>query len=180
MAGKRMELLKEAVPTLARVAILYDPDRRASALHRREAESAARLLSLTARSWAVRGPDSFERVFAAMRNEHPDGLFVTGGALMFGNEKRIVDLALRGRLASAYIRREAVEAGGLLSYGPNRADMYRRAATYVDKILKGAKAADLPVEQPTKFEFIINLKTAKALGLTIPRSVLSLADAVIQ
>jgi putative ABC transport system substrate-binding protein len=180
MAGKRLELLKEAVPKLARLAILYDPDRRASLLHRKEAESAARLLGLTVRSWAVRGASGFEGVFAAMGNEHPDGLFVTGGALMFGNEKRIVDLALKSRLPSAYIRREAVDAGGLLSYGPNRGEMYRRAATYVDKILKGAKPADLPVEQPTKFELVINLKTAKALGLTIPRSVLSLADEVIQ
>ena len=180
MAGKRLELLKEAVPKLARVAILYEPGRRASSLHRKEAESAARRLGLTVRSWGVQDAGDFERMFAAMSHERPDGLFVTGGALLFGNERRIAGLALKTRLPSAYIWREAVDAGGLLSYGPNRTDMYRRAATYVDKILKGAKPADLPVEQPTKFEFIINLKTARALGLTIPRSVLSLADEVIQ
>jgi putative ABC transport system substrate-binding protein len=180
IAGKRLELLKETVPKVARVAILYDPGARGSLSQRKEAENAARLLGLTVQSWAVRGADGFEGVFAAMSNERPDGLFVTGGPLMFEHEKRIAGLALKSQLPSAYSRRESVDAGGLLSYGPNRADMYRRAATYVDKILKGARPADLPVEQPTKFELVINLKTAKALGLTIPRSVLSLADEVIQ
>ena len=178
--GKRLELFKEAVPKLARVAILYDPDDRVGLLQRKEAENAAHLLGLTVQSWGVRGVDGFEKVFAAMGKERPDGLFVAGGTLLFDHEKQIVDLAFRSRLPSAYNRREGVDVGGLLSYGPSRADMYRRAAIYVDKILKGAKPADLPVEQPTKFEFVINLKTAKALGLTIPRSVLSLADEVIQ
>jgi putative ABC transport system substrate-binding protein len=180
MAAKRLELLKETVPTVARVAILYDPGDRGNLLQLKEAEGAARLLGLTIQSWGVRGADGFERVFAAMSNGHPDGLFVPGGALTFDLEQRIAALTLKSRLPSIFLRREAVDAGGLLSYGPNRAAMYRRAATYVDKILKGARPADLPVEQPTKFELVINLKTAKVLGLTIPRSVLSLADEVIQ
>ena len=124
--------------------------------------------------------DDFDRVFAAMGKQRPDGLYVGGGALMADNGKRIASFALKSRLPSMYQGREAVDAGGLMSYGADVADSYRRAATYVDRILKGAKPADLPVEQPTKFELVINLKTAKQIGLTIPQSLLYRADKVIK
>jgi len=141
---------------------------------------AAHALGLTVRSWEVRAADGFDRVFAAMGKERPDGLFVLGGPLMYANQKRTIGFALRSRLPSAYNRREDVDAGGLMYYGADLADSYRRVAIYVDKILKGAKPADLPVEQPTKFELVINLKTAKQIGLTIPQSMLYRADKVIK
>ncbi len=137
---------------------------------------AARALGLTLQSWEVRAADGFERVFAALSKQRPDGLYVPAGALMRANQKRIVGFALKSRLPSMYIDREAVDAGGLMSYGADLADSYRRVAYYVDRILKGAKPADLPVEQPTKFELVINLKTAKQIGLTIPQSMLYRAD----
>jgi putative ABC transport system substrate-binding protein len=124
--------------------------------------------------------DDLEKVFAALNKQRPDGLYVSLGPLMLANGKRIAGFALKNRLPSIYVRREFVDAGGLMSYGADLADSYRRAAVYVDKILKGAKPADLPVEQPTKFEFIINLKTAKQIGLTIPPNVLARADRVIK
>src|SRR5262249_41581004 len=124
--------------------------------------------------------DDFEQVFAALSKQRPDGLYVGGGPLMLANAKRIAALALKSRLPSIYVRREFVEAGGLMYYGADLADSYRRVAYYVDKILKGAKPAELPVEQPTKFEFVINLKTAKQIGLTIPPNVLARADKVIR
>ena len=124
--------------------------------------------------------DDLEKVFAALNKQRPDGLYVSLGPLMLANGKRIAGFALKNRLPSIYVRREFVDAGGLMSYGADLADSYRRAAVYVDKILKGAKPADLPVEQPTKFEFIINLKTAKQIGLTIPPNVLARADKVIK
>jgi ABC-type uncharacterized transport system substrate-binding protein len=135
---------------------------------------------LTVRSWEVRAADDFERVFAALNKERPDGLYVTGGALIINNQKRVVGLALKSRLPSMYQSREAVDAGGLMSYGADLADSYRRIAYYVDRILKGAKPADLPVEQPTKFELAINMKTAKQIGVTIPQSLLYRADRVIK
>jgi len=135
---------------------------------------------LTLQPWEVRAADGFEKVFAALNKERPNGLYVLSGPLMNANQKRIADLALKSRLPSVYGNREIVEAGGLMSYGADRAASYRRGAYYVDKILKGAKPADLPVEQPTKFEFIINLKTAKQIGLTIPQKVLARADQVIR
>ena len=125
-------------------------------------------------------PDDFEKVFAALNKERPDGLYVLGGPLMTANRKRIVGLCVKEPVAVDVRNREFVEAGGLMSYGADLADSYRRVATYVDKILKGAKPADLPVEQPTKFEFVINLKTAKQIGLTIPPNVLARADKVIK
>ena len=137
---------------------------------------AARALGLTIQPWEVRAADDFEKVFAALNKERPDGLYVAGGPLMGANQKRIADFALKSRLPSVYSNREAVDAGGLMSYGADLADSYRRVAYYVDKILKGAKPADLPVEQPTKFELVINLKTAKQIGLTIPPNVLARAD----
>jgi putative ABC transport system substrate-binding protein len=128
----------------------------------------------------VRGADSFEKVFAALNKERPDGLYVLGGAIIRANGKRIADFALKSRLPSTYFLREHVDAGGLMYYGADLADIYRRVAYYVDRILKGAKPADLPVEQPTKFELVINLKTATQIGLTIPQSMLYRADKVIK
>jgi putative tryptophan/tyrosine transport system substrate-binding protein len=182
LGGKRLELLKEAVPKLARVAVFYDPANRPNVLEVKEVlPVAARALGLTVQSWEVRDTDGFEKVFAALNKERPDGLYVPGGGpLMNANGKRIAGFALKSRLPSVYNDREAVDAGGLMYYGADLADSYRRAATYVDKILKGANPASLPVEQPTKFELFINLKTAKQLGLTIPSSVLARADKVIK
>ena len=181
LGGKRLELLKEAVPKLARVAVLYDPAIPSSVLEVKEVlPAAARALKLTIQPWEVRAADDFEKVFAAINKQRPDGLYVVGGPLMRANRKRIADFALKSRLPSMYTSKEAVDAGGLMSYGADLADSYRRVANYVDKILKGAKPADLPVEQPTKFELVINLKTAKQIGLTIPPKVLVRADRVIK
>jgi putative ABC transport system substrate-binding protein len=141
---------------------------------------AARALGLTIRSWEVRAAGDFEKVFAALNKQRPDGLYVLGGPLMRTNEKRIAGFALKSRLPSTYYFREAVDAGGLMYCGADLADSYRRVAYFLDRILKGAKPADLPVEQPTKFEFAINLKTAKQIGLTIPPNVLARADRVIR
>lgn len=181
LGGKRLELLEEAVPKLTRVAVLYDPANPPSQLQVKEVLPAAgRALGLTVRYWEVRATDGFDRVFAAINKDRPDGLFVLGGPLMYANQKRTIGFALKSRLPSVYNREEDVDAGGLMSYGADLADSYRRAAVYVDKILKGAKPADLPVQQPTKFEFVINLKTAKQIGLTIPQRVLTRADKVIR
>ena len=181
LGGKRLELLKEAVPKFARVAVLYASGSSSSVLELKEVlPAAARALGLTVRSWEVRDADGFDRVFAELNKDRPDGLYVLASTLMYGNEKRTVGFALKNRLPSMYNRREAVDAGGLMSYGADLVDSYRRVAYYVDKILKGAKPADLPVEQPTKFELVINLKTAKQIGLTIPPNVLARADKVIR
>ena len=142
--------------------------------------AAARALRLTLQPWEVRSADNFDRVFAALNKQRPDGLYVLGGPIMRANQERIAGYALKSRLPSMYDRREGVEAGGLMYYGADLADSYRRVAYYVDRILKGAKPADLPVEQPTKFEFVINLKTAKQIGVTIPPNVLARADKVIR
>jgi putative tryptophan/tyrosine transport system substrate-binding protein len=179
LGGKRLELLKEAVPKLARAALLYEPGV-APAEVKEVLPVAARALRLTIRSWEVRSADGFESVFAALSRERPDGLYVGGGPLMYANRKRIAGFALKSRLPSMYGRKEAVDAGGLMSYGADIADSYRRVAYYVDRILKGAKPGDLPVEQPTKFELVINLKTAKQIGVTIPQSMLYRADKVIK
>ena len=141
---------------------------------------AARALGLTLQPWEVRAADGFDKVFAALSKQRPDGLYVLGGPLMIANQKRIAGFALKSRLPSMYSNREAVDAGGLMSYGADLADSYRRVAYYVDRILKGAKPADLPVEQPTKFELVINLKTAKQIGLTIPPEVLARANKLIK
>jgi ABC-type uncharacterized transport system substrate-binding protein len=181
LGGKRLELLKEAVPKIGRIAVLYDPVTPGGVRELKEVLPAAmRALGLTVRSWEVRAADGFEKVFGALNKERPDGLYVTSSPLMNANGKRIAGLALKSRLPSVYTRREDVDAGGLMSYGADRADSYRRVAYYVDRILKGAKPADLPVEQPTKFELLINMKTAKALRLTIPQSILLRADQVIE
>jgi len=181
LGGKRLELLKEVVAKLARVAVLNDPAATGSALELKEdLPVAAGALGLTIQPWEVRVADDFEKVFAALNKQRPDGLYVLGGTLMGRNRKRIADFALKSRLPSVYQSREAVDAGGLMSYGADEVDSYKRVAYYVDKILKGAKPADLPVEQPTKFELVINLKTAKQIGLTIPQSLLYRADKVIK
>ena len=180
LGGKRLELFKEAVTKIARVAILYDPAIPATIVQLKDVQTAARALGLTIQAWEIRGTDDFDRVFAAMGKERPDGLYVLRSLQMNVNEKRIVGFALKSRLPSVYSHREAVEAGGLMYYGADFAESYRRVAYYVDRILKGAKPAELPVEQPTKFELVINLKTAKQIGLTIPQSVLFRADKVIR
>jgi len=180
LGGKRLELLKEAVPKLARVAVLYDPASPNQVLELKEVQTAARPLGLTVRSWEVRAADGFEKVFAALNKQRPDGLYVPGGSLMAANRKRIAAFALKSRLPSMYYTREFVDAGGLMSYGADLAESYRRVAYFVDKILKGAKPADLPVERPAKFELMFNLKTAKQIGVTIPQSLLYRADKVIR
>jgi len=180
LGGKRLELLKEAVPKLARVAVLYDPAVPAARQVKEDLPVAARALGLTIQPWEVRAAEDVERVFAALNKERPEGLYVSSGLVITANGKRIADLALKSRLPSTYSVREAVDAGGLMYYGADLADSYRRAATYVDRILKGAKPAELPVEQPTKFELAINLKTAKQIGVTIPQSMLYRADKVIK
>jgi len=182
LGGKRLELLKEAIPKLSRVAVLYDPANPPSLHEVKELLPAdARALKLTIQPWEIRAVDDFEKVFAALNKQRPDGLYVvTAGPVMRPNEKRIAGFALKSRLPSVYDSRGYVEAGGLMSYGADFADSYRRVAYYVDRILKGTKPADLPVEQPTKFELVINLKTAKQIGLTIPQSVLYRADKVIK
>jgi putative tryptophan/tyrosine transport system substrate-binding protein len=181
LAGKRLELLKEAVPKLARVAVLYQPATPANVVEVKEdLPSAARVLKLTVQPWEVRAADDFDRVFDALNKQRPDGLYVAGSPLTNANQKRIVDFALKSRLPAIYAERGAVDVGGLMYYGADLADSYRRVVYYVDRILKGAKPADLPVEQPTKFEFIINLKAAKQIGLTIPPDVLARANKVIK
>jgi ABC-type uncharacterized transport system substrate-binding protein len=181
LGGKRLELLKEAVPKLARVAALYEPANPASVREVKELlPVAARALGLTLQPWEVRDANGFERVFAALNKQRLDGLYVSSGPLVRAHQKRIVGLTLKSRLPSMYYDREFVDAGGLMSYGADLADSYRRVAYLVDRILKGAKPAELPVEQPTKFELVINLKTAKQIGLTIPPNVLARADKVIK
>jgi|SRR5688572_3812033 putative ABC transport system substrate-binding protein len=180
--GKRLELLKEAAPKVSHVAVLYHPVAPVNAMEVKEVlPVTARALGLTVRSWEVRDADGFEKVFAALNKERPDGLYVPpGGPLMLANQKRIAGFALKTRLPSVHNNREAVDAGGLMSYSADLADSYRRVAICIDKILKGAKPADLPVEQPSKFELVINLRTAKQIGLAIPNSVLARADKVIK
>ena len=181
LGGKRLELLKEAVPKLARVAVFYAPGTPFIVRDVKEVlPVAASALRLTLQPWEVRSADDLERAFAALNKQRPDGLYVSGGPQMAANEKRIADFALKSRLPSMYQSKEAVDAGGLMYYGADLADSYRRVATYVDRILKGAKPADLPVEQPTKFELVFNLKTAKQIGLTIPQSMLYRADKVVK
>ena len=181
LGGKRLELLKEAVTKLTRVAVLYDPALPAHVFEVKEVlPAAARALGLTVRPWEIRAAEDFETVFAALNKERPDGLYVLQSPLIQANQKRIAGLAVKNRLPLMYNDREAVDAGGLMYYGADLADSYRLVAWYVDKILKGAKPADLPVQQPTKFELIINLKTAKQIGLTIPQSLLYRADKVIK
>ena len=188
LGAKRLELLKEAVPRVKRVAVLWNPtySERFSASFRFwssdwvEVRAAAQALGITLQSVEIPGPDDFDTAFSAMTRERAEALIAFSDPLIVFHGRRITDLAAKNRLPAVYASRELVDAGGLMSYGASSTDMFRRAAVYVGKILKGAKPADLPMEQPTKFELVINLKTAKALGLTIPRSLLLRADQVIQ
>ena len=180
LEGKRFELLKELVPKLSRVSFLVNPANALHAASEKQAGEAARVLHLKLQFVGVRAESEFDQAFEAIVKERPGALVVLADRVFLHNRARIVDFAARTRLPAVYPYRELVEAGGLICFGPNYADMHRRAATYVDRILKGAKPADLPIEQPTKFELLINLKTAKALGLTIPPSVLARADQVIE
>jgi putative ABC transport system substrate-binding protein len=181
VVGKQLELLKETLPKISRVAALWNPANPIfQAIQRRETEVAARALGVQLRILEARGPDEIERAFAAMASERTRALLVLGDPVFISHRKRIADLAANGRLPAVSGTREFVVAGGLMAYGPSFADMHRRAAYYVDRILKGTKPADLPVEQPTKFELLINLKTAKQIGLTIPPNVLARADRVIR
>ncbi len=183
LVPKRLQLLQEAIPRVSRVAALWHPGAQGEHTTRdmlKEAEVAARALGMELQLLGVEGPNDFDRAFSAMTREHAGALIVFAGPMLYAERKRIVDFAAKQRLPAIYAWREPVAAGGLMSYGANIPDLFRRAAAHVDKILKGAKPGDLPVEQPTKFELVINLKTAKTLGLTIPQSVLIRADEVIQ
>jgi putative ABC transport system substrate-binding protein len=180
LGGKRLELLKEVVPKASRVAVLYNPADRSNVLALRVLQESAPALRLTLQPLEVRGPGEFEGAFVAMTRERAHALFGAAGVLTFEHRKVLVDLTAKSRIPAMWGHRQFVDAGGLMSYAVNWYDQLRRTATYVDKILNGAKPADLPVEQPTKFELVINLKAAKALGLTIPPSLLQRADEVIQ
>jgi len=181
LGGKRIELLKETVPKVSRLAVLvWSPDGPGNAAERNEIESAARTLGVQVQPVEVRGADDLANAFSAITRAGANALMGLTDTRFGGNRKRIVELSAKNRLPAIYPERLFVEAGGLMSYGTNRAEWRRRLASYVDRILKGAKPADLPVEQPTKFEFVINLKTAKQIGLTIPQSVLYRADKVIK
>ena len=183
LVGKWLEQLKQAIPGVSRVAVLWQPGAFGERTEKdmlKGAEVAARALGVQLQFVEARGPEDFDRAFSDMTRARAGALTVLGSTMFVSERRRLVDLAAKNRLPAVYNVREFVDAGGLMSYGPNLADLFRRAATYVDKILKGAKPGDLPVEQPTKFELVINLKTAKALGLTIPQSVLVRADEVIQ
>ena len=183
LVGKGLEQLKQAAPGVSRVAVLWTPGGLGERTEKdmlKEADAAGRALGVRLQVVKARGPADLDKAFSDMARASADALTVLPSSMVLSERRRLVDLAAKNRLPALYAQREFVYAGGLMSYGPNVADLFRRAATYVDKILKGAKPADLPVEQPTKFELVINLKTAKALGLTIPRSLLQRADQVIE
>jgi len=181
LSGKRLGLLREVVPGLSRVAIIWNPDVRGALFDYKETETAARSMRLQLQSVEVSRSEDLDRAFSAVTNQRAQALIVqTPNPVLFANRSQIASFAQRTRRPSMYGQKEFADAGGLITYGPNTADLWRRAATYVDKILKGAKPADLPVEQPTTFELVVNLKTAKALGLTIPQTLLLQADQVIE
>ena len=183
LVGKRLEQLEQAVPGVSRVAVLWQPGGLGERTEKgmlKGAEVAARALGVRLQFVEARSPADFDRAFTEMTRARADALTVLPSTMLNTERRRLVDLAAKNRLPAVYPWRESVDAGGLMSYGPNLADLFRRAAIYVDKILKGAKPADLPVEQPTKFELVINLKTAKALGITVPHSLLLRADQVIE
>jgi putative tryptophan/tyrosine transport system substrate-binding protein len=180
LGGKRLELLKELLPQLARVAVLWNAANPYSALVFKETQAAGRTLGIEVQSLEMRGPGDFDGAFAAARRQHPAALIAVEDPLTIAYLKRIADFAVAEQLPSLFGLRGYVEVGGLISYGANLDDLHRRAAAYVDKILEGATPANLPVQQPTKFEMVINLKTAKALGLTVPDKLLARADEVIE
>jgi len=180
LSGKRLELLQEAFPKASRIAVMWPPDATGAIVTFKETEAAARSLGVPLQALEVRSPKDFDNAFRAAKAERAGALIVLQSALTNAHRKLIMDLALKNRLPTMCTQKEYIEAGGLMSYGVDTRDLYRRAAVYVDKILKGTKPADLPVEQPKKFEFIINLKTAKQIGVTIPPNVLARADKVIK
>jgi putative tryptophan/tyrosine transport system substrate-binding protein len=180
LAGKQLEFLKDVLPTVSRVAVLWNPANPVHALQVRAADVVAQALGVQLHLLEARGPDTFDSAFAAMTSAHAGALLVLGDSMFLQHRRRLAELAATSRLPTMHNVRPYVEAGGLMAYGPSPLDILRRAATYVDKILQGAKPADLPVEQPTKFDLVINLKTAQALGLTIPPSVLFQATEVIR
>lgn len=180
LSAKQLELLKEAIPQLARVAVLWNPVNPWHPLARKAAESAARALAIQLHSVEARAAEQLEASFAAMTKERAGAVLVLSDPMSFYHRARIADLAARRHLPTMHGVRGYVDAGGLMSYWANQADLYRRFASYVDRILKGAKPGDLPIEQPTRFELVINLKTANALGITIPQSLLVRADEIIQ
>jgi putative ABC transport system substrate-binding protein len=182
LVGKRLELLKETIPKTDRVAVLYDLANPVTVkASKKNLQTAASALHVTIEFWEMRAASEFEQVFDAITKWRADGLYPAGGGPLLGaNRKRIAEFALKHRLPTMANRRNFVEDGGLMYYGPDESDSYKRVAYFVDRILKGAKPADLPVEQPKKFEFVINLKTAKQMGLTIPPNVLARADKVIR
>jgi putative ABC transport system substrate-binding protein len=180
LVGKQLEVLKETVPNVSRVALLWNPANPASVPQVREAEAAARALRVRLQTLEARGPQEIDSAFAAMTKERAGALVVLTDSILTNQRSQIAELAAERRLPAIYGNSEHAEAGGLMAYSANFLDLERRAATYVDKILRGAKPADLPIEQPTKLELIINLKTARALGLTIPRSLILRADQVIE
>jgi putative tryptophan/tyrosine transport system substrate-binding protein len=181
LSGKRLELLKQTIPEIFRIAFLWNPGVRSDTLQYAEAHGVARALSVSLQSVEVVRPEELDRAFSAITEQRAQALAVAGPSpVMFSNRVKIASFAQKSRLPSIYGGREFVDAGGLMSYGPGDRDLFRRAATYVDKILKGAKPADVPIEQPEKFELVINVKIAKALGLTIPPSLLLRADQVIE
>ncbi len=180
LEGKRLELLRELVPNAAAIVVLWNPLNTSHIRALERLRAAAQVLRMKVQTVAVRVSEQLEDAFAAIVRERPDALLIVADRVFLHNRARMVDFATQNRLPGVYPHPEFVETGGLMSFGPNYVDMHRRAATYVDKILKGAQPADLPVEQPTKFQLVINLKTANALGLTIPQSVLIRADQVIQ
>jgi putative ABC transport system substrate-binding protein len=180
LSAKRLDLFKQAMPKLARAAVLWNTANAGMMLRFKETEAASRTLGLTIESVGVQGPDDFENAFSAIVKLRPDALLVLADTVTVAHRRRTIDFAIANRLPAIYEMREFTDDGGLMSYGISMPDHFRQAATYVDKILKGAKPADLPIEQPIKFEFVINLKTAKALGLTIPPSLLLRADQVIE
>ena len=180
IAGKQLQLLKELAPAAARVAVLTNPTNRSHAAFARELKVAAQSLGAQLQVVEARSPDALDSAFAAMTRERAGALLVLSDSIFVGQRRRIVDLAARAKLPAIYYQREFVDAGGLISYGASLADTFRRAATDVDKILRGAKPADIPIEQPTKYELVINLKTATMLGLPIPQSLLLRANEVVQ
>jgi putative tryptophan/tyrosine transport system substrate-binding protein len=180
LGAKRLELLKELVPGLSRIAVLWNGANPANALAWRETEGAARALGMTLQSYEVQGPKDFNIAFAAMAQQRPDAISVLTDALIFQYLKEIVDFAIHERFPSVFTSNDAIKLGGLLSYGPQYSEMLRRAASQVDKILRGTQPADLPMEQPTTFELVINLKTARAVGVAVPPLMLSRADEVIE
>jgi len=180
VVAKRLELLREVAPSVSRVAVLLNPMNPSNPPQLKLTQAAAATLAVTLLVFEAKRADEIDRAFAAIKTERPGALIVIGDPLLGSHAKRIVELSTRDRLPAIYWTREFPDVGGLMSYGTNFDDLWRKAATYVDKILKGAKAGDLPVEQPTRFELVINMKTAKALGLTIPQSLLLRADEIIQ